>query len=377
MRGDYKITVFAAGCGDAIMMEAHNKVVLTDIHYRRAQAEDESNDAVPDFAPDIRKACGNFLDVFVSTHPDKDHVAGFCDLFHCGDPNDWDADPADGSDPKIIVNEIWCSPYGANPHYATPQSQPLIDEIQRREALIGTWAADLDGNRLQIMDTTTHSSGSITANFEWRLLAPTPSEWDIPKAEEGCPQTSSNPTSLVIQWNLRRAWGDNKIMILGDTCVEVLERLEKDVQQKNPTHIDWHILIAPHHCSRRSIGRVENGGCVDEEFNESAGALNALGEQIGKGFVVASSRRVIRGGGTPPSYHAKLRYLRILAAGGVVDDAVRSRFKCTGGDADNDKPAHVVFNLSATGPTLAARVAPALIGLGGSGGSTGGGGSYG
>lgn len=378
MRGDYKITVFAAGCGDAILMEAHNKVVLTDIHYRRGQAEDEDNDAVPDFAPDIRKACGTTLDVFVSTHPDKDHVAGFCDLFHCGAPADWDPDPEDGGEPKIIVNEIWCSPYGANPHYDTPQSKPLIDEIKRRKALTGTLQASLDGNRLQIMDTATHATGSITSNFEWRLLAPTPSEWDIPKAADGCPPTSSNPTSLMIQWNIRRVWGDNKILILGDTSVEVLERLEKDAQKKDATHIDWHILIAPHHCSRRSIGRVANGGCVDEEFNESAAALKALGEQLGNGFVVASSRRVIRGGNTPPSYHAKLRYLRILARDGAVDDKVRDRFKCTGGDSDNDTPAHIVFNLSATGPTLAATAAPAVVvGLGGSGGSTGGGGSYG
>jgi hypothetical protein len=376
MRGDYKFSVFAAGCGDCILIEAHHKTVLTDVHYRASSAQDETNDGVLDFAPDVRKACGNHhLDVYVSTHPDKDHVGGFCELFHCGPPGDWIADPKD-VEPKIIVDEIWCSPYGANPHYVTDQAKPLVDEIKRRKALQGAWQGDLAGNRLVIMDTTTHSEGSVTSGLDWRLLAPTPAEWDIPKADEGCPQTSSNPTCLVIQWTVTRSWGKNQMLIAGDTSVEVLERLEREVHAKAPDHLAWHILIAPHHCSRRSIGRVWNGGCIDEEFEESAGALAALGEQRGDGYVVASSRRVVRGGNTPPSYHAKLRYLRILAGSGEITDDVRARFRCTGGNASSDKPAHVVFNLNATGPSLAAATAPATVGLGG-GASVGGGGGYG
>src|SRR4051812_1195964 len=114
MRGDFKATIFSCGCGDSVMLEAHRKAVVTDLHYRVARALDEEDDEAPDFASDIRGACSDYhLDLFVSTHPDKDHVAGFCEIFHCGDPADWDADPDDG-EPKIIVDEIWCSPYGAD-----------------------------------------------------------------------------------------------------------------------------------------------------------------------------------------------------------------------------------------------------------------------
>lgn len=376
MRGDYKLTVFASGCGDCIMIEAHHKTVLTDIHYRAKRAQDEEDDEAPDFAPDIRNACpDHHLHVFVSTHPDKDHVLGFCELFHCGDPGGWDPDP-DDEEPKIIVDEVWCSPYGADPHYTTDQSKPLTDEILRRKKLQGTPVGALAGNRLKIMDTGSHSTGSITEGFDWRLLAPSPSEAEIAETEEGCPPASSNAASLVIRWSVKRNWGTNCILLCGDTTVEVLERLECEVHRDNPDHLSWHVLLAPHHCSRRSIGRVYNGGCLDEEFEESVEALTALGEQLGDGFVVASSRRVVRGGLTPPSSHAKQRYLRILAREGVIDEAVRARFRCTGGNADKDKPANIVFNLSAGGPTLAATAAPAVVGLGG-GGSVGGGGSYG
>jgi len=59
MRGDNKLTVFACGNGDTIMLEAHDRTVLVDIHYRRDQAEDPENDRVPDFAHDIWAACAD------------------------------------------------------------------------------------------------------------------------------------------------------------------------------------------------------------------------------------------------------------------------------------------------------------------------------
>ena len=79
----------------------------------------------------------------------------------------------------------------------------------------GTAAGERDGNRLRVMDTSRFTNGAIATDFEWRLLAPTPAEWDIPKTAEGCPPASSNPTSLVIQWTIRRFGGENLIRLQG------------------------------------------------------------------------------------------------------------------------------------------------------------------
>jgi hypothetical protein len=378
MRGDNKLTVFASGNGDTIMIEAQNRTIVTDIHYRRDQAGDPENDRVPDFAPDIRAACpDDHANVFVLGHPDKDHLGGWCEIFHCGAPETWDPDPEEG-EPKIIADEIWCTPYGVHPHYVTDSAKPLIDEIKRRDKLRGTPEGNKDGNRLVVMDTSTHSTGIVTAGIEWRLLAPTALEWNIPKAAEGETPTSSNPTSLVIQWTVTVGGFKNHIVLGGDATVEVMERIDREVRAKNSDHVAWHVLVALHHCSRRSLGRVCNGGHKDEEFEESEAALRALGEQRGNGFVVSSSKRIVRGAQTPPSFHAKSRYLRILARGGEITDAVRGRFLCTGGDADNDKPSHIMFNLTAGGPTRAQKPkAPAVVGTAAVTSSVGRGGGYG
>ena len=49
-------------------------------------------------------------------------------------PEGHDDDPDQG-EVKIIVKEMWCSPYAADPHYTTDISKPVIDEIKQRKKL--------------------------------------------------------------------------------------------------------------------------------------------------------------------------------------------------------------------------------------------------
>lgn len=376
MSTDNKLTVFAAGNGDTIMIEAHGKTILTDIHYRKTQAEDEENDQVPDFAPDIRAACpDDRLHVFLLTHPDKDHTHGFEELFHAGKPGDWTRHPKEG-EPKILVEEIWCSPYAVNPHYVSNEAEPILDEIKRRHKLRGTADGELAGNRLKVMDMGGATSGAVVSGLSWRLLAPTKDEWDIPEAEKDEMPTSSNPTSLVIRWKVTVDGKDNLILLGGDSTVEIWERIDEEIHADTPDELSWHVLVAPHHCSRRSLGHVDDS--EDDDFTESEGAMRALGEMRGKGFVVSSSKRVNHLKNPPPSQQAKNRYLKILADGEEVDDDVRRRFICTGGDVDNDKPTHAVFHLTGGGTTRAQkRKAPAVIGAAAATSSVGRGGGYG
>lgn len=370
----YKVSFFASGNGDSVLLEAGGTTIMTDIHYCQGNA-DPNNDEKPDFAPKIREACtGNKLDLFVLTHPDKDHVRGAGDIFHLGKPEDWDDDPDEG-DPLLLMKEIWCSPYAANGAYETEESKPLLQEIKRRKALMGTEEGKKDGNRFVIRSVDDPVVSGTIGNAQWRVLAPTKAEADIPKPKEDEQPESCNRTSLGIQWTVNVLGMANKILLLGDATVEVMERIHDKILSKDPSALDWHILLALHHCSRRSIGRVSVLG-KDEEFEESEKALAALGRQQGNGFVVSSSRKFGRAA-TPPSTHARNRYYKILARKDDLKNVTeedRKRFLVTGGCSKNS-PEHVVFDLTGRGPSLRAETkavaAPAVASSVGRGGGYG------
>lgn len=359
-----RITFFVCDNGDASLIEAHNYTIMTDINYRLSAIEE---DPELDFAPTIRNACNNDrLSIFVLTHPDEDHLRGFGEVFHLGKPEDRDDDPDEG-DIRIIVDEIWCSPYAVDPNYTTDVSKAVLDEIARRDKLRGTEEGKKAGNRLNVLHATEGKKEKLTSGLEYRLLAPTKEEANIPKAESGASENSSNPSSLVMQWNITIGYKTSKVVVGGDSTVDVWERIHRDYAAEQ---MDWHILLAPHHCSRHSMGRkhVEDG---EEKFTWSDEAIKGLDHPATvRSHVVSSSRKF--GSEHPPHPEARKRYYQFLAKGGEVDESVRKRFKVTAGKKGDD-PEDIVFKFTSSGPALASLATSSVI----STPSSTGGGGYG
>lgn len=366
-----KLRFFPVNNGDTTLIQADDYVVLTDINYRDA-CTDDTHEAY-DFAPELREACrqaqdGHALDVFVLTHPDKDHLGGAAKLLHMGSPGAYDPD---GSNSLIFVREIWVSPYALNPGYETDISRPVLQEIRRRNRLRGTPEGTRDGNRLKVLSANGGElTGRLGQALEWRLLAPTAQEASIapPNPQDpDAPRPSSNDSSLVMRWTLRCGQAQGRVLLGGDAGVDVWERIWRDYKA-TPDVLRWDVLLAPHHCSRSPMARKDD---ETGEYTYSIAALSALGQVEGDGFVVSSSKPVKRDDDNPPSWEAKQRYLDILRRTNSQD--VERRF--LNPESHNiGKPSPVVFELSEAGlirkvPEKVAKQA-ALVTLGASRPST-------
>jgi beta-lactamase superfamily II metal-dependent hydrolase len=334
------IKFFPVGNGDSTLIKAGNRTVMTDIHYRQSCKEEDSDEY--DFQKELKSACKDGreyrLSLFVSTHPDQDHTKGFEEIFHTGDPLGYDT-----KNGKILVEEIWCSPYTANPHYETDDSKALIKEIKRRKKIQSTQEGNASGNRLKILDLdSSPAKGELGDHLEWELLAPTENEADIEKSEDPDKPNSSNNSSLVIRWTYTDQSATEYIVLGGDAEVEIWERIRDDFSDST---LKWSILLAPHHCSRCSMAKKNE----DDKYEYSDDALSALGQVHGDGFIISSSKPIKNDDDNPPSWDAKQKYLKILKDSYSTDH--KERF-LNPESYNNGKPETIVFELTHKGLKL-------------------------
>lgn len=349
-----ELTIFPVDNGDTIMLTSNNTVVLTDVHYRQC-AQDKYDDDCYDIKPDIRAACQrpfgkHRADILVITHPDQDHVRGFAELFFTGDPRD-----RSEHDDRIQIDELYVTNYLLRTGPKSDEAKPVLQEIKRRQALKGSAAGDLAGNRIRTLSMDDgERSGNVDGEFQWSLLAPTEEEDDIDECD------SSNSSSAVIQWT--HVTTGTKVLLGGDAPAAVWERVLYD--QRCPVSLrEWHVLVAPHHCSRYSLGAKDEEG----EFHYSEDAIDALSSVVGQGYVVSSSKPVKRDSDDPPCWSAKQQYLEILAKGNAND--TESRFLNPETEVDGQKPAPVRFTFSAFGVQRRIPAKSSVSILGGAAGS--------
>jgi len=314
--------------GDSIIIKAGQKSVLTDINYRK-------DDDAFDIKPAIEDSCTNsILNYFVLTHTDQDHVRGFNEIFHCGDPSKWDKDK------NIRVNTIVCSQYVIDLTNPTDISKPLVQEIRRRNRLSGNDKNE-DGNKLVIVE----EGVSINVNSRLKGYVLSPSETELenadPKADK---DEETNNTSIVIRWVYKVEEGnETSILLGGDSEHDVWHRLD----EKNNAKLKWHLITAPHHCSLTPLAFKAEG---EDDYTDDDEAIRALSHKQRQGFVVSSSKQIKRNSDNPPHYQAKQKWLKILKMN--ESDTPEDRFFCTATYGDNDKAGIVKFELNEKGIKL-------------------------
>lgn len=356
-----RTTHFRVDNGDMTLIELESgRSILIDIRIRGA-ADDPEGDA-PDVATQLRSLLKRdgagrlYVDAFLLTHPDADHILGLKNHFHLGPPESWSK-----ADDKIIIREMWSSPIifrraCRKTHVLCPDAQAWAEEARRRVRLFKQWGFASSGDRIKILgediDGKTDGLGAILVkvddifssidgawdtSFSARLLGPLPPADD---AEEEV--LSKNDSSVILQLTL--ASGAQSVaaryLFGGDAGVVIWERLwdkHKDV----PDRLAYDVLVAPHHCSWRSLS-WDSWSQKREDAKVSSDARNALSQALPGAIVVASSCPVKDDANDPPCIRAKREYQAIVKP-------VGGEFRCVA-DGSGDEP--LVFEINWAGPKL-------------------------
>ena len=375
------IVFFPVGNGDMTLVTLDNdQKILIDLHVRKAA--DNDDDDTPDVMSDLRERLNRdsagrlYVDGFLLSHPDKDHISGLESHFHLGPPEDWAKD-----DDKILIREMWSSPVvfrrSSKSHTLCPDAKAWAKEARRRVALFrenGTIAGE--GDRIQIMgededgktddilgivvktnETITKLNEIGSSAFEGRLLAPLPQGEDEDTEE----LLAKNRSSVIIRFSIRGGGILDKCRFLsgGDAEVAIWERLWEDLGDHNAHWLDYDILQAPHHCSWHSLS-YDSWSQMGEDAEVCEAARNALG-QIRKGaIVVASSKTIDADDSDPPCDRAKREYISIV-------DGKSDRFICVADVWEGEERA-LEYEITANGITKtvksAAKAAAASMGIG-------------
>ncbi|GGI76411.1 hypothetical protein GCM10007978_12480 [Shewanella hanedai] len=331
------IEFFPVDNGDMVLITtANSKRILIDCNYRQSADIDVKEILRERLVRDNLDRL--YLDVFVSTHPDLDHVRGFSEIFHTGSPDDWNL----ASD-KVIINEIWSSPRvfrrasrkpingGTGMNELCQDAKDLNKEAKRRAKLFkdsGYLFTQKDGDGIVILtedeDGKTEGFEQIVAklyskfvslnsglndnSIDALLLGPADKQ-DVPTDED---ELCKNDSSVILNICIKDEYGfSHQFLTGGDAGVKCWELLnDRMVSECSTPLLSYDVLQTPHHCSWRSISDDSESNSENPKVNESA--KGALSYANSNAMIVTSSRPF--GEKTPPSKLAKSEYEDIVSA---------------------------------------------------------------
>lgn len=346
-----KITFFPVGNGDMTLIALEDSVgttILVDCNIRAAA--DDPDDATRDVAADLRQRLKTdkngrpYVDVFLSTHPDKDHITGLRKHFYLGAPADYGDDKKPAKEKRIVIREVWSSPIvfrrACTQHKLCDDAAAFNTEAKRRVkfARDQKFKGIDDGNRILVLgededgktddlasilvkidETFNKVNGTQNALFKARLLAPLPAA-----DEDDAEAMGKNHSSVILNMELADDAERETVknyLTAGDAEVLIWEKLWEK-HKKKPEVLAYDMLQSPHHCSWHSLSydsRSEKG----DDAKVCEAARSALSQIRAGGTIIASSCPIKDDDCDPPSHAAKLEY-------DVIVKKQKGEFLCVG-----------------------------------------------
>lgn len=344
--------------------------ILLDM-YIRPEADDPDGEKF-DVATHLRKQLNTdfegrpYVDVFLLSHNDDDHIKGLQEHFYLGPMDDYKFSDDEDDPARIVIKEIWGSARfwqrSSSSNKLSADAKAFNKEMKRRVKLFeDTGRIQGEGERVIIFgeDPNGNTDGleaivrqidrtftkvnerELSAKLLVRVLGPIPQQEDEEDEDEDFKK--ANRGSVIVQITVKESnvWDSyqNLLLFTGDADVLVWECLWAKYNRSD--WLDYDVLLVPHHCSWRSLSYDSESESDNPQVSEDA--KKALGQAKDGAHAVSSSKPIKDDEDTPPSHLAKHEYVDI-----VGDDC----FICTAEHPSEDDPQPIVFYLTADGPQL-------------------------
>ncbi len=382
------ITFFPVDNGDMTLIELDDDgktTILIDVDIR--QPADDENTPTCDVAKELRhrlkkdKNGRPYVNVFLLSHPDQDHCGGLRKHFHLGSLDDYDFDPTEGEELKIVIREIWSSPMifrrASKNNPLCEDAKAFNKEARRRVKNYRENGHAQDGDRIRIIvrdengktddideivveidESFNEINGKESDSISMLVLGPIPPQED----EEEEDKLAKNRSSAIIQFSISADGKGDACLFLtgGDSEVYVWER-QWERHMDNTDCLEYDLLLSPHHCSWHTLSY--DSWSDDENPQVSKDAVSALSQARDGAFIVSSSKPIKDDKNDPPCWGAKKEYLSIL-------EPVGGKFFCTGEHPNAEKPEPLTFKIAKDGPQPPSKKSVSITGPAVAAGST-------
>ena len=322
---EHTIKFYPVNNADCTLIKLSNgKTVIIDCQFFSNLNDENGKQVLYDVKADLLKELSKdsdghpFVDLFINTHPHKDHCLGFGDHFYSGKIGDYD-DEKDKD--KIIIGELWVTPIVMS-NDECEDAKDVRKEAKRRRKLYkddDTFKGSY-GNYLRIIGydkdkefdkrysyipgtTVSTANGSSLKWLDMFIHAPFKEDIEGSKATN-----NKNDASIVIQYAFKIEGFVNpkcKLLIGGDAEHDIWQHILDNNQ--DDTNLQWNIFLSPHHCSWTFFNDTNKKDEVCESANE------ILARQIGdRSYIIASSKEIKEEDQDPPSFQAKKEYKKRL-----------------------------------------------------------------
>jgi len=367
MSTEHKIKIYPVDNADTTLIKLDDlTTVVIDCQIR--EGDKNSNgiaiyDVKKDLLKEIQKDSKNnpFVDLFVLSHPHKDHCLGFEQNFYCGSPDDYSKSNREKN--EIIIGEIWVTQMVFS-NDVCDEVEAIHREVKRRKKIFEDNPAESNkqGNRLRIIgyndqDITVEGLHYVPGNLVTKINgkskdllsifihAPFKSDLITGKAEK-----DHNPTSIVLQAIFRTEKNGEikaKAIFGGDADHYVWDKiLEKSENNRNEDKLEWDLFLAPHHCSWTFF----NDTPYDKNKEPKDYSLKFLDYKRDDADVVASSIKIIDDDSNPPHFPAKEQYEKKVG---------KANFRNTGINKSETAPEPLVYTIDSNGIKLDKKIVAA------------------